>query len=128
MIIVVLNAVGIAGLIPKALISTYLSFFPVVVGMVKGFRSPEQIQLDYSQERLAAYGLPVAPTAITQRAAFAYALNDGRAVTEYEPDGKAADELRSVNGQIEFLLKEAARSGGRLRPATPAKGPREPGR
>ena len=46
MIIVVLNAVGIAGLIPKALISTYLSFFPVVVGMVKGFRSPEQIQLD----------------------------------------------------------------------------------
>jgi NitT/TauT family transport system permease protein len=46
MIIVVLNAVGISGLIPKALISTYLSFFPVVVGMVKGFRSPEQIQLD----------------------------------------------------------------------------------
>jgi NitT/TauT family transport system permease protein len=46
MIIVVLNAVGIAGLIPKALISTYLSFFPVVVGMVKGFRSPESIQLD----------------------------------------------------------------------------------
>ena len=40
----------------------------------------------------------------------------------------SADELRSVNGQIEFLLKEAARSGGRLRPATPAKGPREPGR
>jgi len=29
MIIVVLNAVGIAGLLPKALISTYLSFFPV---------------------------------------------------------------------------------------------------
>jgi NitT/TauT family transport system permease protein len=46
MIIVVLNAAGIAGLIPKALISTYLSFFPVVVGMVKGFRSPEAIQLD----------------------------------------------------------------------------------
>jgi NitT/TauT family transport system permease protein len=46
MVIVVLNAVGIAGLIPKALISTYLSFFPVVVGMVKGFRSPEAIQLD----------------------------------------------------------------------------------
>jgi NitT/TauT family transport system permease protein len=46
MVIVVLNAVGISGLIPKALISTYLSFFPVVVGMVKGFRSPEAIQLD----------------------------------------------------------------------------------
>ncbi|WP_421761282.1 ABC transporter permease [Devosia sp.] len=46
MVIVVLNAVGISGLVPKALISTYLSFFPVVVGMVKGFRSPEAIQLD----------------------------------------------------------------------------------
>ena len=34
MIIVVLNAVGLSGLVPKALISTYLSFFPVVVGMV----------------------------------------------------------------------------------------------
>ena len=46
MIIVVLNAIGISGLLPKALISTYLSFFPVVVGMVKGLRSPEAIQLD----------------------------------------------------------------------------------
>ncbi len=46
MIIVVLNAIGLSGLLPKALISTYLSFFPVVVGMVKGFRSPEVIQLD----------------------------------------------------------------------------------
>ncbi|MGI9371575.1 MAG: ABC transporter permease [Hyphomicrobiales bacterium] len=46
MIIVVLNAIGIQGLLPKAFISTYLSFFPVVVGMVKGLRSPEVIHLD----------------------------------------------------------------------------------
>jgi len=46
MIIVVLNAVGISGLLPKAIISMYLSFFPVVVGMVKGLRSPSQMQLD----------------------------------------------------------------------------------
>ncbi|MGF1621553.1 MAG: ABC transporter permease [Rhodomicrobiaceae bacterium] len=46
MIIVVLNAIGISGLLPKALISTYLSFFPVVVGMVKGLRSPEPYFLD----------------------------------------------------------------------------------
>ena len=46
MIIVVLNAAGISGLLPKALISTYLSFFPVVVGMVKGLRSPDRAQLD----------------------------------------------------------------------------------
>nr|WP_026261627.1 ABC transporter permease [Kiloniella laminariae] len=46
MIIVVLNAIGIQGLLPKAFISTYLSFFPVTVGMVKGLRSPETIHLD----------------------------------------------------------------------------------
>ena len=46
MIIVVLAAIGITGLIPKAMISTYLSFFPVTVGMVKGLRSPELMHLD----------------------------------------------------------------------------------
>lgn len=46
MIIVVLNAVGISGLLPKAIISTYLSFFPVAVGMVKGLRSPDVMHLD----------------------------------------------------------------------------------
>ena len=46
MIIVVLNAVGISGLLPKAIISMYLSFFPVVVGMVKGLRAPDAMQLD----------------------------------------------------------------------------------
>ncbi len=46
MIIVVLNAVGIQGLLPKAFISMYLSFFPVAVGMVKGLRSPDVLHLD----------------------------------------------------------------------------------
>ncbi|WP_105414831.1 ABC transporter permease [Neorhizobium sp. T25_27] len=46
MVIVVLGAINVTGLVPKALISTYLSFFPVAVGMVKGLRSPEIIQLD----------------------------------------------------------------------------------
>ncbi|WP_425044105.1 ABC transporter permease [Primorskyibacter sp. S87] len=46
MIIVVLYSVGVQGIIPKAVISAYLSFFPVVVGMVKGLRSPDGPQLD----------------------------------------------------------------------------------
>jgi NitT/TauT family transport system permease protein len=46
MVVVGLGAVGVTGLLPKALISMYLSFFPVVVGMVKGLRTPEAIQLD----------------------------------------------------------------------------------
>ncbi|WP_454850643.1 ABC transporter permease [Rhizobium binxianense] len=46
MVIVVLGSINITGLVPKALISTYLSFFPVAVGMVKGLRSPEAMHLD----------------------------------------------------------------------------------
>jgi len=46
MVIVVLNSVGVQGLLPKAAISAYLSFFPVVVGMVKGLRTPDAMQMD----------------------------------------------------------------------------------
>ena len=46
MIIVVLYSIGVSGLFPKATISAYLSFFPVVVGMVSGFRSPDPMQFD----------------------------------------------------------------------------------
>ena len=56
MIIVVLNSVGLQGLIPKATISAYLSFFPVVVGMVKGLRSPDAMQLDLLQTYNASGG------------------------------------------------------------------------
>lgn len=56
MIIVLLSAIGVTGLLPKALISTYLSFFPVAVGMVKGLRSPDVLHLDlmrtYSADKL----------------------------------------------------------------------------
>jgi NitT/TauT family transport system permease protein len=45
-IIVALGSVGLTGLIPKAIISMYLCFFPVAIGMVKGFTSPDAMQLD----------------------------------------------------------------------------------
>jgi NitT/TauT family transport system permease protein len=46
MIVVIMNQFGITGLLPKALIAAYLSFFPVTVGMVKGLRSPDPLQFD----------------------------------------------------------------------------------
>jgi chromosome partitioning protein len=57
------------------------------------FRSPEVAE---SRDVLAGYGLPVAPVAITDRRAFARAVASGRAVTEFESDGKAADEIRQL--------------------------------
>ncbi len=46
MVVVVLGNIGLTGLIPKALIAAWLSFFPIVTAMVAGLRSPERIQLD----------------------------------------------------------------------------------
>jgi NitT/TauT family transport system permease protein len=46
MIVVVLGSLGLEGLLPKAVISMYLCFFPVAIGMVKGLRSPDPLQLD----------------------------------------------------------------------------------
>jgi NitT/TauT family transport system permease protein len=45
-VIVVLGSIGLVGLIPKSIISAYLCFFPVTIGMVKGLTSPDPMQLD----------------------------------------------------------------------------------
>ena len=46
MIIVVLGAMGLTGLLPKSLISMYLCFFPITIGMVKGLMSPDVMHRD----------------------------------------------------------------------------------
>src|SRR5271170_1136775 len=59
MIVVILNQFDITGILPKAVIAAYLSFFPVTVGMVKGLRSPDPLQLDlmrtYSATRAQSF-------------------------------------------------------------------------
>ncbi|WP_085787232.1 ABC transporter permease [Ketogulonicigenium robustum] len=46
MIVLILSSLGVTGLVPRAIIAAYLSFFPVLVGMVKGLRAPDHMQLD----------------------------------------------------------------------------------
>ncbi len=55
------------------------------------FRSPEIAE---TRAVLKEYGLPVCPSDITDRRAFSRAVATGRAVTEFEADGKAAQEIR----------------------------------
>lgn len=57
------------------------------------FRAPE---IRETREVLAAYGLPIFPGEITERRAFARAIATGRAVTEFESEGKAATEIRAL--------------------------------
>jgi len=56
MLAVVMNSLGAQPIVTKAIISAYLSFFPVVVGMVKGLRSPDQMQLDLLRTYNAGQG------------------------------------------------------------------------
>ena len=46
MVVVVLGNLGFEGLLPKAIISMYLCFFPITIGVVKGLRAPDPLQLD----------------------------------------------------------------------------------
>ena len=57
------------------------------------FRAPEIAE---ARAALDGYGLAVAPVEITERRAFARAVATGRAVTEFEAEGKAAAEIRAL--------------------------------
>lgn len=46
MVVVVLGNLGLTGLLPKALIAGYLSFFPIATAMVTGLRAPDPMQRD----------------------------------------------------------------------------------
>jgi chromosome partitioning protein len=59
---------------------------------------------DEARAALEGRGIAVLPTVMHQRAAFAHAVIDGRAVHEYEPGGKAAEEITSLYCDIIRLL------------------------
>lgn len=50
------------------------------------------------------HGLPVAPVVIHQRSAYAHALTAGQTAEEYEPDGKAAEEIAQLFKWLGSLL------------------------
>lgn len=56
------------------------------------FRAPEIAE---SRTALAVHDIPIAPAEITDRRAFSRAVATGRAVTEFEEEGKAAEEIRA---------------------------------
>jgi chromosome partitioning protein len=57
------------------------------------FRAPE---IGETRRVLEGFGLPVCTVEITDRRAFARAISTGRAVTEFEAQGKAAEEIRAM--------------------------------
>jgi chromosome partitioning protein len=57
-----------------------------------------------AMEAVRGMGLEVCPASLGQRVAFEYAAQLGRSAAEYEPDGKAAAEIREVYLSVSRLL------------------------
>lgn len=51
---------------------------------------------DEAAEAIRSYGLEVAPVVLAHRAAFVHSLTLGQTVVEYEPDSKAAQEIKEL--------------------------------
>ena len=49
-----------------------------------------------ARKALKAFGVPVSPVSIVQRAALSHALLEGKAIMESDPDSKAATEIRAL--------------------------------
>ncbi len=77
----------------------------IVLNACQPGRGAEASVVREARMGLKDYGLPVAPVAITQRVALSHALIDGQAVTEFEPNGKAAHEIRALFHWLEENTK-----------------------
>lgn len=113
MLSVVLSQLGLGPGVSKAFVASYLTFFPVVVGMVKGLRSPDPMQLDllrtYGASGPAAFWKLRLPSSVkylftSAKIAIAAALV-GTIVAELnQPTGLGARLLSgSYNGQTAMI-------------------------
>ena len=113
MLSVVLSQLGAGPSVSKAFVASYLTFFPVVVGMVKGLRSPDPMQLDllrtYNASPSAAFWKLRLPASVkflftSAKVAIAAALV-GTIVAELnQPTGLGARLLSgSYNGQTAMI-------------------------
>mgnify|MGYP000880704777 CR=1 FL=1 len=57
---------------------------------------PRAMEIPEVVDALSAYGIPTIPTTIGLRLSFSRALASGRAVTEFESTGKAAQEIQTL--------------------------------
>lgn len=57
-----------------------------------------------AREAVRVHGLDVAPVTIQQRAAYAHALTAGQTAQEYEPGGKAAEEMAELYAWLRTVL------------------------
>ena len=99
-------AVATALLLPCRPTAFDLAAVPATVALARAAHTPTAFVLTACPARapevadaaqaLTAHGLPVAPVRIGERRAYARAVAGGAAVTEFEPQGKAAQEITAL--------------------------------
>lgn len=57
-----------------------------------------------AREAVAVHGLEVSPVTIQQRVAYAHALTAGQTAQEYDPEGKAAEEITELYAWLRTVL------------------------
>lgn len=57
---------------------------------------PRGTMAEEARAAIALYNLPIAPAQLVQRNAFVHSLTEGLTAQEYEPEGKAAQEIRGL--------------------------------
>ena len=86
------------------------------------FRAPEIAE---TRRVLEEFGLPVCAVEITDRRAFARAVATGRAVTEFDSQGKAAEEIRAlwhwIKEQMDYGNKTKTDRAGGIHPKKTAR-------
>ncbi len=106
---------------PKSIISAYLSFFPVTIGMVKGLTSPEVMQLDlmrtYTMRRAARFffklRLPAAVPFLFASLKVAIAIALTGAIVGELPTGAQAGWAQAADRQL--LRPDGADLGSAVR-------------
>jgi len=66
---------------------------------------PQGKRHEEAKQVIESLGLPVASKAFIQRAAFGDAPNEGLTALEYEPDGKAAQEIKALYRMVSKMLE-----------------------
>ena len=72
---------------------------------------PHGGRYDQAVEAIKKMGLAVCPASLGYRVAFEYAAQLGQSAAEYEPGGKAAEEIEAVYKAIRRLVDMSTRRG-----------------
>lgn len=70
---------------------------------------PQGTLQDEARRNLSALGVDVLPGGLGRRAAFHHSIIDGRTAIEYEPNGKAAMEVRALYESVSKLVSKPSR-------------------